>query len=1049
MKKRIFYPKTPSYNPESRIWLFVLLLIMTNGFGWSQTSSQTITVTGTVIDAEAEQPVAGANVIQQGTSNGVMTDFDGNYTIEVPGDATLVISFLGFKTQVIEVGGRTEIDVVLAGEASALEEVVVVGYGTQKKESVVGSIVQVKGEKLLQSGGVSTVGQALTGRLPGVTTIASSGRPGEESPDLFIRGRSTWNGSGQPLVLVDGIERSLNDINANDIESISVLKDASATAVFGVKGANGVILITSKRGKIGKAQLSLTASSTVKTPSKIPSKFDSYNGILAANESIERTVPVNEETWLNYVPFDLADRYRNPRNETDTYVYPNVDWIETTQKDFALDHQVNLSVSGGTEIVKYFGAINYNHVGDIYDGDAFDTGRGYTTNYDYNRFNFRSNIDFDVTKSTRLSVNLSGYYGVQNGADARRLLLNNSIYELSPDLYFPLFPDDTYGNSQNARFDITNPAVLFTADGDIQQHRVQINSDFILNQDLNFVTEGLSFKGQLSFDNNFRGNEGVVEPNLGSFDNVIYRIYEDDGSSRVTAPPGVNQFDFVIQPWTRDPLEVDDNQSSRRLFYQLSINYARTFAEKHNLTILALMSREEFAVGNMFPRYREDWVGRFTYNYDSRYFLDVNGAYNGSEKYGPGFKFDLFPSIALGWMVSNEGFMDGTDDWLDKLKLRGSYGIVGDDSAGQRYGYLTQWDSGGRAFMNNSNVYGTKSPYVFYREAVIGNPNLQWETSEKLDLGFELALFKNMISLDFDYFKEDRDNIIIPADQRSVPSFFGFRPPDVNLGKTTVEGVEVVLNFKKQLTENWNVYADAAYTRAVDEVVFKEDPLLKEDYQKAQGFPIDQGREKVRGSILASWDDVYASAPREANMGSRRPGFYDELDWNMDGVVNGDDNVPFGYTNRPQNTFNLTLGAGYKKFDFMIQFYGVNNASKRYIDRTFIEDSHLYFDFLSDYWSKSNPDGEEILTGFGNTPWGTDPYRAWYDSSFLRLQNVEFAYTFDSEGRSQYRVYLSGNNLAFWSDLPDDRMSNAGNQSNFRGDYPIFRRINLGVTINF
>ncbi|ADV50537.1 TonB-dependent receptor plug [Cellulophaga algicola DSM 14237] len=1050
MKKRILYTKQLifGFNLGKEMRLFVLLIFLSHFTVWANNNpQQTIAVKGSVTEAETGMPVVGANIVEQGSGNGVMTDFDGNFTINVPANATLIVSYLGLTTQKIEVNSKTEINVVMDGDVLGLDEVVIVGYGKQKKESVVGSIVQVSGDKLLQSGGVATVGQALTGRLPGVTTISSTGRPGEEAPDIFIRGRSSWNGSGQPLILVDGIERSMNDVNSNDVESISVLKDASATAVFGVKGANGVILITTKRGKLGKAQLSLTASSTFKTPSKLPEKYDSYNGITVANESIERSVPANEGAWSYYVPESIADRYRNPINDTDKYVYPNVDWIDVTQKDFAMDYKVDLSVSGGTEYVKYFGAINYNHVGDIYDGEAFDSGRGYTTNFDYNRFNFRSNIDFDVTKSTRLSVNLSGYYGVQGGTTVDRSLLNNSIYELAPDLFYPLYPDGSYGRAVVNRYDILNPAVSLTARSDINEHRVQVNTDFVLQQKLDFVTEGLSFRGSFSFDNNFRGNEGINDPKIDADDNVVFKIYNDDGTFYYVTPPGENQFDYVVQPWSRDGLNINDDNSSRRLFYQLSFNYDRIFGEKHTVGMLALMNREEYAIGNMFPRYREDWVARATYNYDSRYFIDVNGAYNGSEKYGPGFRFDLFPSVALGWMVTNESFMSGTDSWLNKLKIRGSYGIVGDDSSGGRWGYISQWGSGGSAYLNNSNKWD-RSPYTFYKEATIGNPNLQWETSQKANIGFELAVLQNMFTLDVDFFQEDRDNIVIPATDRSVPSFFGFQPPDANLGKTSVKGMELVFNYKQQLTENWSINGDFAYTFTKDEIIYKEDPELRPDYQKEAGYAIGQPREIIRGDLMMNWDDVYGSYPRESNQGARRPGFYDEQDWNMDGFVSGEyDQVPFGYTERPQNTFNLTLGTNYKKFSFTVQLYGVSNATKQYQDRTFVGESHLYFDFLSDYWSKENPDGEHVLSGFNNTQHSTDSYRQWYDASFVKLQNMEFAYTFASKGDSSYRVYLNGNNLAFWSKLPDDRQSN--DDGEFRGGYPSFRRINLGVNINF
>lgn len=602
-----------------------------------------IKVSGNISEEGTGLPIIGASILEQGTTHGVMSDFDGNFTIEVPEDASLVVSYIGYAKQTVKVASRTEIDVVMQVEASELDEVVVVGYGTQTKESVVGSISQVTGADLMQSGGVSTVGQALTGRIPGVTTVSSTGRPGDESPQIFIRGQSSWNGGGQPLILVDGIERSMTDIDAGDIESLSVLKDASATAVFGVKGANGVILITTKRGKEGKAQLSLTASSAIKTLSRIPEKYDSYNSLLVANEAIERTVPVKEEAWRSYTPMDIIEKYRNPANEQESYIYPNVDWVDVMQKDFATDYRVNLSVAGGTKAVKYFGALSYQHVGDIFDAESFNNGRDYKANFNYNRFNYRSNIDFDITPTTCLSVNLSGYYGLQNTNQADPQLLYSSIYSLAPNLYTPIYDDGVYGRAITENFELSNPAVTLTTKGFTKNHRVQVNSDFILDQKLDFLLEGLSFTGRLSYDNNFRGEGGIAEENPTGMDNVVYRIYDQDGSEQLVSPVGTNQFDFVLNPWQREGLTIQDWMTSRRLFYQLSFNYNRSFAEKHNTTILMLMNREEYAIGSMFPRYREDWVARATYNYDGRYFIDVNGAYNGSEKYGQATNLSCSP----------------------------------------------------------------------------------------------------------------------------------------------------------------------------------------------------------------------------------------------------------------------------------------------------------------------------------------------------------------------------------------------------------------------
>jgi TonB-linked SusC/RagA family outer membrane protein len=348
--------------------------------------AQELVVRGTVTDALDGSPMPGVSVVLKGTTTGTITDIDGNYTLRAQMGNFLVFSFIGMETVDIKVVSVVT-NVAMKSTTTGLDEVVIVGYGVQKKESVVGSIVQISNKELMQSGGVSTVGQALSGKLPGVTTISSTGRPGDESPEIFIRGQSSWNGDGQPLIIVDGVERTMSDIDIGDIASVSVLKDASATAVFGVKGANGVILINTKRGKEGHAQLRLSANSTMKVISKIPEKYDSYSGIGIYNEIIERTVSSDEEVWLDYTPAEIMEKYLNPANELESMLYPDVDWVDAVTKDFAMDHRLNLSVSGGSKYAKYFAALTYQHVGDIFSGADYSEDRGYEADFRDDRFN--------------------------------------------------------------------------------------------------------------------------------------------------------------------------------------------------------------------------------------------------------------------------------------------------------------------------------------------------------------------------------------------------------------------------------------------------------------------------------------------------------------------------------------------------------------------------------------------------------------------------------------------------------------------------------------
>ncbi|GAL67186.1 TonB-dependent receptor [Jejuia pallidilutea] len=761
------------------------------------------TISGTVTDASGI-PLPGVSVIQKGTQRGASTDFDGNYTIELTnGDKILVFSYIGFKTVEIPVSNKTTVNVGMEEDVAALDEVVVIGYGTQKKESVVGAISQIKGESLQElNAGITNVEEALQGNLPGVTAIQGSGVPGRNDMQIFIRGQASWNGSGQPLILVDGAPRPIDNIDFNDIENLSVLKDASATAVFGVQGANGVILITTKRGQKGKAQLSLQVNTTSKFVSRLPEKLDVFDAIMEANSSILRELPHREESWNRFRPIAVADRFRNPANEEEALIFPNVDWRDVLVKDMAQDYRVNLSVRGGGNKARYFGSLAYQTVSDIFDGDSFDNGKGYDSGFGYNRFNFRSNIDFDITNTTQFSVRLGGFYGIQQ-SPGNLNLVTNAIYELAPNAYTPIFPDGAYGRDDRDIFANTNPLVTLTNTGYNTNSTFNINTDFELNQKLDFITEGLSFQGRFSLDNQSVSRQDLNDPGGDGQENVRYRIYNEDFVERIESPNGINDFDFVPFPWTLGNPNIQDNTIRRNLLYDFSFNYNKTFADKHEVTALALVRRQQRGTGNGFLVYREDWVSRVTYNYDKRYFLDISGAYNGSEKYGPGFRFEVFPAVAAGWTLSNEAFMSEVD-WVNNLKIRGSYGLIGDDSGGNRFEYQRTWNIGGGAFINpiGSN---TRSPYVFFSEVNVGNPNLQWETAVKYNIAAEVALFNNSVTAEVDFFGEDRSDILIPSSQRAVPEWFGASPPAFNRGKVEVRGFEVVLGANHTFGNGLNI----------------------------------------------------------------------------------------------------------------------------------------------------------------------------------------------------------------------------------------------------
>ncbi|MBC3758647.1 TonB-dependent receptor [Hyunsoonleella sp. SJ7] len=1013
-------------------------------------------ISGVVTDAGGI-PLPGVSVIQKGTTRGASTDFDGNYSLELTlGEKTLVFSYIGFRTVEISVNGQTTINVSLEEDVAALDEVVIVGYGTQKKESVVAAITQVKGEDLMErTMGIANVEQALQGNLPGVTAIQGSGVPGEDNMRIFIRGRSSWNGNGDPLVLVDGVKRSMSDIDMNDIENISVLKDASATAVFGVEGANGVVLITTKRGQTGKAQLSLTFNTTIKTVSQLPEKLDSYDGLLEANSAILRGVAQQPSTWENYTPLPIVERYRNQSSLEESYIYPNVDWEEELLKDFAQDYRVNFSVRGGNKTAKYFGSLAYQTVSDIFDGGRYDNGRGYLGEYRYDRFNFRSNIDFNITNTTELSVNLAGFYGIRETPGTIGNV-TNGLYLIAPSLYPPVYPDGVYGNPFSYFNVYVNPVQTLQAQGYDTFRTFRVNTDFILKQKLDFITEGLSFQGRFSLDNEQRSRQNLNDGG------ITVRVYDGDQPTDLP-PPNENRFDFVRRPWNLETLEVEENQRERRMVYDFSLNYNRTFAEKHNLTALFLVRRQESASGsgglNAFPRYREDWVGRVTYNYDSRYFLDINGAYNGSEKFGPGFRFDLFPSIAAGWTVSNEAFMENAD-WLDNLKFRGSYGIVGDDNFAGRWRYISRWESGGSAFLVPSTYQGDagRSPYTFYREAVVGNPNLQWESATKYNIGAEFSLFNGLLTAELDYFAEDRDNIVIvSSDIQTTPDLFGASAPDINQGIVEIRGYEIVLGSNYTFDNGINIFGDFNFTQAIDKIIQRDDEDFELDHLKDAGFTIGQRRTAIPVGILTNWDDVYMSTPKVQDQTLTRVGYYDVMDFDGNGIYDRFDNAPFGYPEQPQRNWAATLGVRYKGLSISAQLYGTQNASRLFSNQTFGNSTPLIFTQDLDYWTVDTPGNTDTQPSFG-VQGDTNPRDNFLDGSLTRLRAVSLTYDIPKKiceklGLKKLQIFANGNNLYLWSDMPDDREFNTGgsNQGDgqSRGDYPTLKSYNFGFNMNF
>ena len=1042
-------------------------LCLVGAFCSLNAQAQKIQVKGNLVDGTGE-PLIGATVKVKGNASvGAVTDLDGNFKIDVPSEnSTLVFTYVGMKTKEVKIGKKREFKLSLEDD-NAIGEVVVVGYGQQKKASVVGAITQTTGKVLERAGGVSDIGSALTGNLPGVITSSSSGMPGDEDPKIVIRGVSSWN-SSDPLVLVDGIERPMSSVDIHSVQSISVLKDASATAVYGVKGANGVILITTKRGTEGKAKISASASSAIKLVSKLPETYGSADALYYVNQAIKHELGLSPSSWGDIRSTEFIDKYNAPAGSIDPETgllmserYPDVDWQKELFKDYAMSYNANVNIAGGTKAVKYYSAIDYQHEGDLF--REWENNRGYTSGYGFNRINVRSNLDFQLTKTTTLKANLSGShgirkspYGLEKGSWAETQLWQ-AAYSAPHDTFLPQYSDGAWGyfpkDTQGSPNSVTNLALS----GEQSTTTTRINTDFTLEQDLSFITKGLKASALVSWDNVFvEASRGIDDRN-----HAAQYKYVDPVTGVVTykeKPAGNNNFDFVETiAWKTDAGALNNNLTQRNLFYQAQLYWGRKFGQ-HDVTAMGVFNRSERATGSQFTNYREDWAFRTTYNYDDRYMFEYNGAYNGSEKCSKDNRFAFFNSGAIGWNVANEKWFKPVAETkvfgrnlVDILKLRYSYGEIGEDNVWERWLYQTTWAYGGKTHLDSTNP-GNESIYTWYKETKVGNPDIHWEKAIKKNFGIDYAFLGGLVAGSLEFFSEKRSDIMIAGSSRSVPFYFGASAPYMNKGRTKTTGYELEVRLKYDFANGIHAYANMNMTHAKNVVTEHDDPELLPSYQKNVGYSIGQAKCYLDNGTAQSWDDVIAMTPHNTNDNQKLPGQYIITDFNGDGVIDTNDSAPYGYTGTPQNTYNATIGIDYKGFSIYAQFYGVTNVS-RYVAFNSLPKPYLHTVFKEGaHWSTSTPDGIPSLR-MNSTPSYYEGTRFLYDGSFCRLKNLEVAYTWNggwikSLGLSMLKVYVNGNNLFLWTDMPDDRESNfAGTGLASQGAYPTMKRINFGFKL--
>lgn len=1008
-------------------------------------------VTGKVKDATGF-PLPGVTVMLKGSSLGTITDTEGQFRIAVPADATLVFTFIGMKSQEVKVGSQQSISITLAEETVGVEEVVVVGYGVQKKETVVGAITQVGNESLMRSG-TTNITNAIAGKLSGVLTMQQTGQPGSNDSEIIIRGLSSWNGS-QPLVLVDGVERDFKDLDPNEINSISVLKDASATAVFGAKGANGVIIVTTKRGSQGKPKLDVSASLGMQRATRIPDHIDSYTTMNAYNYALK-----NQARFSEIVSDAVLQEYKNPSTRINSLRYPDVNWFDVMTKEFAPTINSNFNVSGGTNFVKYFCSLGY-----LYEGDLFKSYKdGYLDqSYKYNKLNYRANLDFALTESTQLSLNVGGDYSVQN--QPKNTPWRN-LYQSSParfPAYFPDWvlqevPDLDYPDATGKRLstqlsEYTGNPYNQLFQGDFNQYTdSKLFTDLILSQKLDFITKGLGFKGKAALSTYYK-----IRSLYSDYSLPKYRL--DYDAIGTTTNPWVRENETdVIYILPAVDLNVGGLEGGyySDLYYELSLDYRRTFGD-HDISALALFNRQQKNAGTDFAYFNESWVGRGTYSFNQKYLFEVNVGYTGSERFAPGYRFGFFPSGAIGYMISEEPFFKAAFPWISKMKLRYSDGLVGSDSAGERWLY-------------QSSFYKDNAGKI--REDKVANSTARWENAHKRDIGVEFGLFGNKLTFNIDLFDEYRKDMLLQPN--TVTFLVGNSFKSLNLGKMKKHGIEVEAEYNKTTSRGLNYNIRGVFGFNENRIIFKDDLPYSPEYKKLAGKPLGA---QIEGTLLTgtgyftSIDDIHNNAaPVGINL--MNVGDYKFLDYSADGKITNLDQFPIKGNLYPPITFSLSGGLAYKNFEFNMLLQG--NTGKwvdfnQIYETEFVKGSLRVHESQLDYWTPTNPNANHATLhyfGTGDNPllmWGGGEAdkgyelkiqdRYWRNADYLRIKEIYMGYTIKSKyldnlaGINNLIVYGSANNVYTFTKLIEGDPERKDFQQGF---YPQMMTLKLGLKLAF
>lgn len=987
-------------------------------------------ISGVIIDIDGI-PMPGVNITIKGTGSGVISNIDGKYELSVPIKSTIIYSFIGYQTQEVVYENQKVINIVLREATQELKDVVIVGYGNQKKTSVTGALTLAKPEEL-QKISTPSLSNTLGGMVAGVITRQSSGEPGYDQAEILIRGIATW-ANKSPLVLVDGVERDINLINSQEVESFTVLKDASATAVYGVRGANGVILINTKKGKMGKPQVTLRTEFATLHGLRFPDYINGYEFASLMNEAVSNS---GNTTALPWTQKELEIF----RNGTDSYLYPNVNWTDEVLNKNAFQTINNLSVTGGNEIVRYFINVGYTSQSGLFKEDPQYE---YRTNSLSSRYNFRSNIDINVTKDLILNLGLGGIIEDRTYPGRSANDIFTAMKKISPVAYARQNPDGSPGGGVSYLMD--NPWAMATQSGYAKQFRNTLQGTFGAKYDLSkLVTKGLSVSGKFSYDYYYY-NEVLRRKE--------YEVKQYLGKNEL----GEDQYN-VVRPERAMGYEVSQN-SNRAYYLEASINYDRNF-ENHYITSMLLFNRRDYknltaanSTANL-PYRRQGLAGRFTYDFAHKYLVEFNFGYNGSENFPKGKRYGFFPSGSIGWIISNEKFWKAS--FINHFKLRGTYGTVGNDQVGgDRFLYLSTIDKGVLGY-----PYGDSQQWINgYAEAKLGVNNITWEIAKKTNIGVDLELFNGLISLQGDFFFENRDNILLK--RGIIPNITGITSatiPWANLGKVKNKGFDGTIEIKNTTKRNFYYAFRANFTYARNKIVEDDTAIPKYEYQNTRGHRVNQPFGLVALGFFQDQSDI-DNSPKQTFMSTVRPGDIKYKDMNGDNIIDTYDKVAIGYGRTPEIMFGFGTTIAYKGFDLTLNFTGATHTS------TFLDIEGMYpfmlefpnYNVLREYYDNrwipnaNNSKAKYPAVINGNNPNNYQTNTLYMrNAEYIKLKNAEIGFNFptflfDKIYLQGLRIFINGNNL-----LCFDHLKIIDPESNFgTGGYPTQRAINFGLQVTF